>query len=56
MKCACCNRIISDPISVSTGFGPVCREKLGLITVRTKINGQKFYKVARQTTIWDFMA
>jgi hypothetical protein len=30
-QCAACGRQLTDPVSIESGFGPVCREKLGVV-------------------------
>jgi uncharacterized protein DUF6011 len=29
--CAVCNRVLTEPLSLTTGIGPVCREKVGAV-------------------------
>ncbi|WP_373093047.1 DUF6011 domain-containing protein [Zhongshania sp.] len=30
-KCGRCARKLTDPVSISTGFGPHCRSELGVV-------------------------
>lgn len=39
MTCGRCGRKLSDPVSIQTGYGPICRVKMG-ITAETNEKSQ----------------
>jgi hypothetical protein len=55
MRCRCCGRVLTHPVSLATGYGPECRERLGIVVITRIVNGSRSYTAAKQSTIFDFM-
>lgn len=54
-RCGRCARLLTDPVSIKSGFGPECRGKIGLAIPKSEVAEDYPGEGYRKTTGWDAM-